>query len=467
MKQETGSGRLGTEPVGRLMIGVGLPIVLSMMLQAAYNIVDSAYLSNMREKGEEALAALGLAFPVQLLMIAVAIGTGVGTNALLSKSMGQGNTTKTNTVAGNAAFLGMVISILFFVFGLVGVPAYVNSQNAGGNISEIVVLMAIDYLGICCCLSFGIVFFSIYEKMLQATGRSFYSTIGQVIGAVINIILDPVLIYGWLGFPEMGVRGAAYATILGQIASALLVFFFHISKNTEIKNAFTYLKPRRGIIREIYAIGLPAILAQALLTVMTYGLNIILGGLPSVGQNAVTVYGLYCKIQQFILFAAVGMRDAITPILSFNFGMKNKKRIKEGIRYGILFTAGLMMIGTVVIELFAGPLTDFFSLSGTTYRMCVDCVRIVSAGFLFAGICIAFQGVFQAIECGIESLLISVGRQVVFILPIAALLARKITGAENVSIIWWTFLIGETLTLLCALLMFRRAFEKKIEGMEG
>lgn len=467
MKQETGSGRLGTEPVGRLMIGIGLPIVLSMMLQAAYNIVDSAYLSNMRENGEEALAALGLAFPIQLLMIAVAIGTGVGTNALLSKSMGQGNTAKTNTVSGNAAFLGIVISVVFFLFGIIGVPAYVNSQNASGNISEIVVLMAIDYLRICCCLSFGIVFFSIYEKMLQATGRSVYSTIGQVAGALINIILDPVLIYGWLGMPELGVKGAAVATIIGQIASALLVFFFHVSKNKEIKNTLAYLKPCAAIIKEIYAIGLPAILAQGLLTVMTYGLNIILGGIPVVGQNAVTVYGLYCKIQQFILFAAVGMRDAITPILSFNFGMKNKKRIKEGIRYGILFTAGLMMIGTLVIELLADPLTNFFALSGTTYKMCVDCVRIVSAGFLFAGICIAFQGVFQAIECGIESLLIAVGRQVLFILPTAALLAQRISGEENVSIIWWTFLIGETLTLLCTLLMFRRAFERKIDKMEG
>ncbi|MDO4265621.1 MAG: MATE family efflux transporter [Eubacteriales bacterium] len=467
MKQETGSGRLGTEPVGKLMVSVGLPIVLSMMLQAAYNIVDSAYLSNMRERGEEALAALGLAFPVQLLMIAVAIGTGVGTNALLSKSMGQGNAAKTNTVSGNAAFLGIIISLVFFVFGLVGVPAYVNSQNASGNLSEIVVLMAIDYLRICCCLSFGIVFFSIYEKMLQATGRSVYSTVGQVLGAVINIVLDPILIYGWLGFPEMGVKGAAYATVIGQIASALIVFFFHVSKNKEIKNALIYLKPKWAIMKEIYAIGLPAILAQALLTVMTYGLNIILGGIPSVGQNAVTVYGLYCKIQQFILFAAVGMRDAITPILSFNFGMKNKKRIKEGIRYGILFTAGLMILGTLVIELLANPLTDFFALSGTTYRMCVDCVRIVSAGFLFAGICIAFQGVFQAIECGIESLLISFGRQVVFILPVAALLVKRVSGAENVSIVWWTFLIGETLTLLCTLYMFRRAFAKKIEGMEG
>ncbi|MDO4285531.1 MAG: MATE family efflux transporter [Eubacteriales bacterium] len=466
MNSETKTGsRMGTEPVGSLMIRVGLPIVLSMMLQAVYNIVDSAYLSNMREAGEEALTALGLAFPIQLLMVAAAIGTGVGTNALLSKSMGQGNRGKVNQVAGNATFLGIVIFIIFLVFGLTGVPAYVNSQSAGGAISETVLLMAIDYLQICCCISFGIVFFSIYEKMLQATGRSLYSTIAQIAGAVVNIVLDPIMIYGWLGCPELGVRGAAYATVIGQIVSAVLVFFFHYKLNVEIDKSPRYLRPQREIIGEIYAIGLPAILSQALLTVMTYGLNIILGQMPQVGENAVTVYGLYCKIQQLIIFAAVGMRDAITPIVSFNFGMRNKARVREGIRDGLLFTAVLMVIGLVLIEVIAEPLTGFFSLSDVTYAMCVDCMRIVSLAFIFAGLCIAFQGVFQAIECGIESLLISLGRQVVFILPVAWILVRQVRGAENASIVWWTFLIGEALTLLCTVWMYRRAVKKKIGAM--
>lgn len=191
--------RMGTAPVGRLMLSVGAPIVLSMMLQAAYNIVDSAYLANMREAGEEALTALGLAFPVQLLMVAVAVGTGVGTNALLSKSLGQGDRQKASRTAGNAVFMGLVISVAFLLFGLAGVPVYVNSQNAGGSISETALLMSMDYLRICCCVSFGIVFFSIYEKILQATGRSLYSTIAQITGAVVNIVLDPIMIYGWLG----------------------------------------------------------------------------------------------------------------------------------------------------------------------------------------------------------------------------------------------------------------------------
>ena len=409
---------MAVSPIKRLMVSIGIPIVVSMMLQAVYNIVDSVYLSNMREAGEEALTALGLAFPVQLFMVAVAIGTGVGTNALLSKSLGQGNREKASRTARNAIFMGCAISIVFLLFGIFGVPAYSNSQNAGGNISETVIQMTIDYLRIC-CVSFGIVFFSIYEKMLQATGRSLYSTIAQITGAVVNIVLDPIFIYGWFGAPEMGVRGAAWATVIGQIVSAVLVFVFHMKLDVEVDKTLSYLKPQKDILKDIYSIGLPAIISQALLTVMTYGLNLILGQIDTVGENVVTVYGLYCKIQQLIIFAAVGMRDAITPIVSFNYGMKSQKRIKEGIRYGMLYTLILMVLGLIIIELLADPLTSFFSLSGITHTICVDCMRIVSLRFIFAGLSIAFQGVFQAIECGIESLLISLGRQVVFILPVA------------------------------------------------
>lgn len=458
--------KMATESMGKLMISIGIPIVLSMMLQAVYNIVDSAYLSNMKEVGEEALTALGLSFPIQLFMVAVAIGTGVGTNALLAKSMGQENKKKANIVAGNSEFLGIIISVIFILFGIMGIPFYVNSQNLAGNISNTVITMAINYLQICCCFSFGIVFFSIYEKILQATGRSLYSTIAQIIGALINIILDPFLIYGWAGFPEMGVSGAAYATVIGQIVSAILVLIFHIKFDIEIDKKLRYIKPQKNIIKEIYMIGFPAIISQALLTVMTYGLNIILGQIKDVGENAVTVYGLYCKIQQMIMFAAVGVKDSITPIVSFSFGMKNKKRIKSGIKYGIIFVSILMLIGLIIIELFAVPLTKFFSLSEVTYYMCIDCIRITSLAFIFAGLCIAFQGVFQAIEGGLESLIISLGRQVIFILPTAWVIGKFITGKENVSIIWWSFLFGEFVTLICAVLMYIHAIKRKINKLE-
>lgn len=338
MSKQESTNRMGTQPVNKLMLSMGIPMILSMMLQALYNIVDSAFVSNIPENGEAALNALTLAFPVQMLMVAISIGTGVGTNALLAKSLGQGNAKKASRVAGNAIFLGIVIYLVFLLFGLFGVRIYTISQTSNPVILE----MTTNYLAICCIISFGIVFFSIFEKLLQATGRSMFSTIAQIAGAVTNIILDPILIYGLLGLPVMGVKGAAYATVIGQIVSFLLGLIFHLKFNKEISNGLSYIKPSGKIIAEIYAIGFPAIIAQALMSVMTYGLNIILG---KIDETVVTAYGLYYKIQQFILFAAFGLRDAITPIVSFNYGMRSKPRVKAGIRYGIIYTLGIMAAG--------------------------------------------------------------------------------------------------------------------------
>ena len=299
--------KMATGVVKKMLLTMGIPMIFSMMLQALYNIVDSAFVSNMRENGELALNALTLAFPVQMLMVAVGIGTGVGVNALIAKCLGQGNRDKASKVAGNAIFLGIIIYAVFLLFGLFGTGAYVRTQTSNREIIE----MASGYLKICCIASFGIVFYSLYEKMIQATGRSMYSTIAQVIGAVLNIILDPIMIYGLLGCPELGVNGAAYATIIGQIVSFVLDYIFHIKFDVEIDNGIKYIKPDKKIIWEIYTIGLPAIIAQVLMSVMTYALNIIFG---TVEDRAVTECGLYYKIQQFILFAAFGLRDAITPI---------------------------------------------------------------------------------------------------------------------------------------------------------
>lgn len=251
--------RMGTMPVGKLMLSMGIPMVLSMMLQAVYNIVDSAFVSNMRENGELALNALTLAFPVQMLMVAIGIGTGVGTNALLARSIGEGRREKASRVAGNAVFLGFVIYAAFLLFGCFGVDFYIRTQTS----NPIIARMAGEYLRICCIISMGCVFFSIFEKLLQATGRSLFSTIAQVAGAVTNMILDPILIYGLFGVPELGVAGAAYATVIGQIVSALLGLIFHLRMNREIKNGLAYIRPSGKIVKEIYMIGLPAIIAQA------------------------------------------------------------------------------------------------------------------------------------------------------------------------------------------------------------
>ena len=463
--QNNSQNKMAVEPVGPLMFRIGLPIVLSMVLQAAYNVVDSAYLARMSSGGEDALTALSLAFPVQLFMVAVSIGTGVGTNALLAKLLGLGDRESADRTAGNAQFLGIVISLVFMGFSLVGVRPYVYSQSAGGSISRVVLENAIDYLHICCGIPFGIVLFSVYEKMLQATGRSLYSTIAQITGAVVNIVLDPFLIYGWCGLPELGVRGAAWATVIGQLVSMGLGLFFHLKFDVEIDNKLACFKPSRKTILGIYAIGLPAIISQALLTVMTYSLNLILGSMPGVGQSAVTVYGLYYKIQQLIIFAAFGVRDAITPIVSFNYGAQNRVRVQQGIRWGLIYTVILMIAGTLGVELFAVPLAGLFSLSAATLPLCLSCMRIVSLGFLFAGLCIAFQGIFQALECGIQSLVISLCRQVFFVLPPVWLLTRTVTSAANVSRVWWPLALGEAATLIVALVMFRFVYAKKVKNI--
>lgn len=460
MKEKESMNKMGTTPVNKLMLSMGIPMILSMMLQALYNIVDSAFVSNMASGGEAALNALTLAFPVQMLMVAIGIGTGVGTNALLSKSLGQGNREKVNIVAGNAIFLGIIIYIVFLLFGLFGISPYVSSQTKNPEILQ----MATSYLRICCCASMGIVFFPIFEKLLQATGRSGFSTIAQIAGAVVNILLDPILIYGWLGMPEMGVEGAAYATIIGQIVSALAGLIFHLKKNKEIANGLHFIKPQGHIIKEIYSIGLPAIIAQALMSVMTYGLNIIF---VKIGESVVTAYGLYYKIQQFILFAAFGLRDAITPIVSFNHGMGSKKRVKAGIKFGMLYTIIIMVLGMLLLEIFAAPLSAVFGLSGETQQLCIDAMRIVSLSFVFAGVNVAFQGIFQALNSGLESLIISIFRQFLFVLPVAYGFSRiAIADNSKTWLVWLTFIIAEGISMIFACIFMKRINKNKINVLE-
>lgn len=448
--------KMSVMPVNKLMISMGIPMILSMMLQAVYNIVDSIFVGGMPDNGEQALNALTLAFPVQMLMVAVGIGTGVGTGAVISMRLGQKNQKQASAAAGNAFFLGGIIYLAFLLFGILGVSAYIDSQTQNNQISE----MAVGYLKICCILSFGIVFFSIFEKLLQATGKSIYSTVAQITGAVINIILDPLLIYGWFGFPTLGVQGAAYATVFGQIASMVLAAFFHFKKNTEIKNGLSYLKPSTQIIKKIYSIGLPAIIAQALMSVMTYGLNRIL---VQIDETVVTAYGLFYKIQQFILFAAFGLRDTITPIVSFNYGKRDAKRIGSGIKYGLCYTLGIMAAGTIFLEIFATYISSLFGLTGNTQEIFVSTMRIISVSFVFAGANIAFQGIFQALEAGLESLVISICRHFLFVLPVAWYLSKiAVKNMEMTWIVWLTFIIAEGISCIISVIFMRRIKRKKI-----
>lgn len=441
-------------PVNKLMIQMGVPMILSMALQAVYNIVDSAFVGNMRVGSESALNALTLVFPVQMLMVAAGVGTGVGTNALLARTLGQGNTKKAADVAGNSLFLGIVIYIVCLLFGIFGVKAYISTQTVDPEVLS----MGIDYLRICCVISFGIIFFSLFEKLLQATGRSLYSTIGQVAGAVINIILDPIMIYGIGPVPEMGVKGAAYATVIGQIASAVILFVFHIKLNKEFDHSTKHIKPNIKIIKEIYAIGLPAIIAQALMSIMVYIMNLILKFNPS----AQTAYGLFYKVQQFVLFMAFGLRDAITPIIAFAYGMRSKSRINSAIKFGLLYTVILMVIGVAITEIFPESFAALFN-AGQSRAYFISAMRIISLSFIFAGINVAYQGIYQALDGGIESLVISVLRQFAIILPLAGIFSLLVRNSGmSVSLIWWAFPITELISCAVGYVFLKKIRRSKI-----
>lgn len=461
MNEKVTMNKMGTLPISKVMLGMGIPMILSMVLQACYNIVDSLFVARIPDTdsithmGEYAVNALTLAFPVQMLIVAFGLGTGVGVNALLARTLGQRDSEKVAKVAGNGVTLGVIIYAVFLLFGIFGIDIYLESQTS----DPVILGMGKEYLKICTIISFGMVMFSVYEKLLQSTGRSLFSTIAQVAGAVTNIVLDPIFIFGYLGLPQMGIAGAAYATVIGQIVSMAVAMYFHYRKNKEVASGWKYLKLEGRIVKEIYTIGLPAIIMQALMSFMTYGVNIIFG---AISAAAVTAYGIFYKIQQFLFFAAFGLRDAITPIVSFNHGIGDKKRVKQGIFCGLLYTEIIMLAGIVILEIFAEPLAMAFDLSDETARLCALAIRIIAAGFLFAGANIAVQGVFQALGCGVSSLVVSLLRLFVIVLP----LAWVFTLFDNADfLIWFAFPIAEVVALLAAVFLMIRADNKIIKEM--
>jgi len=456
--------KMAVMPVPKLLLNMGAPMILSMVLQAVYNIADSAFVSNMKGTGAEASNALTLVFPAQMLMVAFGIGTGVGMNALVSKCLGQKNSEKAGKTAGNAFFLAGMMYLLFVLFGIFGVKSYVMSQ-ASAETSALTLEMSVSYLRICCICSFGIVLFSIAEKLLQSAGNSLYSTIAQIAGAVVNMILDPIMIYGWLGCPELGVKGAGIATVIGQVVSAGLGIFFHFRINKQIPNSVAYLKPDLQIIKEIYQIGLPAIIAQALMSLMTYGLNIIL---VKISVPMQTAYGMYYKIQQFVLFMAFGLRDAITPVIAFSHGAGNKNRIRDGVKFGLIYTGILMLAGTLTTELSAGAFANLFSMNGETASLFISAMHVISLSFLFAGMNITFQGIYQALDGGLESLVISLLRQLVIIFPFILLFAH--IAKQNPGrtwLVWTAFLIAELGTTVAGAVLLKRIYQKKVSNLDN
>lgn len=452
--------KMATVPMKKLFWKMGLPMIISMVLQALYNVVDSIFVTNMGETGVLANQALTLAFPIQILIIAIGVGTGVGLNALLSKSLGENNQDKVNKIAGNGIFLSLCIFLVFLLFGVFGSRWFI-SLFANGN--EEVINMGTTYLKICSCLSLGSIGYTVYERFLQSTGKTMLSTISQISGALVNIILDYVFIYPM----GMGVSGAAWATVIGQFVSLIIAMIFHYTKNKEINGNLKYVKPELGLIKGIYTIGLSAAIMQGLLAVMMAGMNAILGLAKADTSILVGSFGIYYKIQQIALFSAFGLSNTIISILSFNYGMKDKQRADECIKYGIIDTIIVTFILTIVFEILAKPVSSLFGLAGGTgteiIEVCTTALRIASIGYIFMGISVAIQGVLQSVRYAIRPLIISLFRLVIFVFPIAYLFTKS---SNVINLVWWTFPIAEILTAIISLLILRDSYNKKIKVLE-
>lgn len=455
MKEEQ-QNKMAIAPMNKLILKMGLPMIVSMVLQALYNVIDSIFVANMGSKGAIANQALTYAFPIQIMIIAIGVGTGVGLNALLSKSLGENDTEKVNKIAGNGIFLSICIYIIFLLFGLFYSKQFISLFTNDKEIIE----MGTTYLRICTCLSLGSIGYTVYERFLQATGKTMLSTISQISGAVANIILDYLFIYPF----KMGVAGAAWATVIGQFISLFIAMYFHYKKNNEINSDIKYITPDINLIKGIYSIGISAALMQALLAVMMAGMNAILGLAQANQTVLISSFGIYYKIQQIALFSAFGLSNTIISILSFNYGMQDKKRIDDCIKYGIIDTIIVTLIISILFEIFAYPLAKLFGLTGGTTKeiinVCTTALKISSTGFVFMGISVAVQGILQSIRYALRPLIISLLRLVIFVFPIAFLF----TKLENVTeLVWWTFPIAEVSTAIISLIILKDSYNKKIK----
>ncbi len=459
MKEER-RNKMAIAPMNKLILKMGLPMIVSMVLQALYNVIDSIFVANMGVTGAIANQALTYAFPIQIMIIAIGVGTGVGLNAILSKSLGENDKEKVNKIAGNGIFLSICIYAIFLLFGLFGSRWFISLFTNDKEIIE----MGTTYLKICTCLSLGSIGYTVYERFLQATGKTMLSTISQISGAVTNIVLDYIFIYPL----NKGVAGAAWATIIGQFVSLFIAMYFHYKRNKEIDGNIKYIKPDIDLIKGIYSIGISAALMQALLAVMMAGMNAILGLAKADQTVLIGSFGIYYKIQQIALFSAFGLSNTIISILSFNYGMQDKKRIDDCIKYGIIDTIIVTFIISILFEIFAYPLANLFGLAGGTtkeiIRVCTVALRISSIGFIFMGVSVAIQGVLQSIRYALRPLIISLLRLVIFVFPVAFVFTKR----ENViEIVWWTFPIAEVLTAIISLFILKNSYDKKIKVIKN
>lgn len=448
-------------PVPKLLLNMGLPMMLSMLGQALYNVVDTFYVSRIPDSdgmvhaGEMAINALTLAFPVQMLIMALGVGTGVGVNALISRLLGMKQRRQAENAAGNALFVTLLYFLAMFLFGLFGAEAFIESQTDNAAIAR----LGTEYLRIISVFSLGTLGYMCLEKVTIATGRTKITMLTQIAGAVTNILLDPILIYGWLGLPAMGVRGAAIATVIGQFVSLIWIGIFYLKKNRIMTIRRSDLRPRAFILNELYRIGIPAIVMQILVPVMSYAMNLILG---SISAAAVTAYGIYYKLQNFVFMPGYGLNNASIPIISFNFGAGKKDRIKAAIRWALIDVTVIMAIGVILMEGWTGSVVSLFAVSPETESLCTTALRIIAWGFFLAGVNIILQGVCQALGNGRLSLIISLIRLIAVPLPAACFFARTMQAS---AIVWYAIPMGELAASLAAAVLTAKLYKQKTKNL--
>ena len=443
--------KMGTMPEGRLIITMSFPIMLSMLVQALYNIVDSAFVARI---SEDALTAVSLAFPVQLLMIAVATGTGVGVNALLSRRLGQKKQEEANAVAANGVFLSVCFWLVFAVLGLLFGRGFIALFTDIPAVIE----MGTSYVTVVTVASCGVFLLFVAERLMQATGNTVYHMVTQLIGAVLNCILDPILIFGLLGCPALGTTGAALATVLSQIIAMGIGFFINVRFNHDVRLHLRGFRPDRGILGEIVRIGLPAAVQQSLLSVLTIGLNRIL--MPF-SQTAVSFYGVYYKLQNFLFMPVYGLNNALIPMIGYNYGAKNRRRIERITRYALYLAVGIMAAGTILFELIPVPLLRLFDASSAMLALGVPAIRIISVSFCFAGASVILSGCMQGLGRGSESLWVALLRQPIVVLPAAVALSHI-----SLTAVWFAFPLAEAVGLAAALLLHRHVARRLLEPLE-
>ena len=431
---------MGIMEISPLLVKLSVPMMISMLVQALYNVVDSVFVSWV---SEEALTAVSLAFSLQNMMIAVGVGTGVGVNAMLSKSLGEKNQKRANATAENGIFLSVCSFLVFLVIGLTCIKPYFYAQTS----DDAIALQGIRYLSVCCIFSLGLFTQTMGEKLLAATGRTQLSMISQLVGAVVNIILDPIFIFGYCGAALSGTTGAAVATVIGQFCGAGMTLYFNTRKNPDIQLDFKGFRPSAKAIGRIYTVGLPSIAMQCVGSLMTFGMNLILMAFSS---TAVAVFGVYFKLQSFVFMPIFGLNNGMVPIISYNYGARRPERVKKTIRLAVCYAEGIMVLGFCIFEFFPGQVLGLFSASQAMLTIGIPAMRIICLHFLLAGTSIVLSSVFQALGNGLFSLIVSVCRQLFVLLPAAWLLAQ--TG--NVNNVWWAFLIAEIVSVLMSLAFY-------------